>query len=220
MSKIGTIPANSTTTLNVQNLPEFILLLDDSGFVVSRALEVVISGDNNYNISSQALQEAINKIGNAGVLADFTVFPLAQIANGGVGNKQVDITITNNSASVLEVFGFSTSNNDGTIVRASQSTIVANSNDTYSNFESLVFTNSNVLNVEVEFASGWKDRYTKIELDALLSKLVPSIENLGFPFGSLVTAIDNRLGFIKSVRIFANEDGNVTVVKKSYVSLP
>lgn len=219
MSKIGDIPANSTVTFNEQNLPEFLAIGQptESAFAqIGFALQVNISGDLTYNATSQGLNEAIMGIGNAGNANGNQQF-ICQIANGGVGNKQVDITITNNTANAVELYGWSTSRNDGTVVKFDSSTIVGGSNAVYSSFEALAFQTANVESVEMEFVDGWKDRYSVDELFALYSML--NYFTISVEAGSTI-ALDNRLGFIKSARIYASESGNVGVAKKSYTVTP
>jgi hypothetical protein len=160
MGQIGIIPASATETFNIQNLPEFILMGTNGD--IHGAMEVTISGEPTFIVSDRTLSAALAAIGNAGDLNNFFVSKLQQIANGGVGNKNVSLRITNPTAAPLPIFGFSTSKNDGTAVKANQSVVVSSSN---------------------------------------------------------VVAIDNRLGFIQSARIYGTTGGNVTVAKKSYMAI-
>lgn len=216
MALLGTIASLSTETLNIQNLPEFLQFGTEA--VDTVGLEVTVSGRLLISVTNPNLWGAINGVGMAGNLSRTQVIFLAQIANGGKGNENVEIRVTNSGLADLPVYGYSTSKNDGTAVLVNQSTVVANSNDEFKGFESLAFVNANVDTVQVEFADGWSDRFTVEELGTLLGKLTPALVT-GNTIVDTCTTIDNRLGFISSIRVYAADTGNVAVASKKYTYL-
>ena len=214
MSLIATIPASTKQTINIQNLYEFIVLGEvNSAF--SADIEVDVKGTNRIRAKSPQIK-TLNAIGCAGVLtAGLVAQNLVHVANGGQGNEQVQLTIDNKAITALKIYGFSTSNNNGTVVKVQESSIVANSSETYTGFEALIFDQTNVADVQITFADGWSDRLTKTELRSLLAKLNPAIQDLNLIAGNNLV-IDNRLDYVQSIRIYASSSGSIPVLSKSY----
>lgn len=214
MSLIATIPASTKQTLNLQNLYEFLVIgLVDSEFNAN--IELDVRGTNRIRGKATQLK-TLNAIGSAGVLSE--VHPasnILQVANGGQGNEQVQVTIDNLAETSLNIYGFSTSNNNGTVCKVQESSIVSNSSETYAGFEALIFDGTNLQDVQIEFADGWTDRLTSAELRSLLAKLTPALYANDL-IQSAQHCIDNRLDYVKSVRIFSSSGGAVNVLSKSY----
>jgi hypothetical protein len=214
MSLIQVIPASTEVTFNVQNIYEFVQI----GAIGSNPvadLTVIISGKQRITATASLLK-TINGIGMAGQGASGVVVAnVTQVANGGKGNEQVQITVNNTVATPVNVYGFSTSVNNGTCVVMNESSVVANSNDTYEDFEALAFGTANFDNAQIEFADGWSDRLSLEELKGLLAKLTPALSLTDLVVAGFL-AIDNRLGFIKSIKIYANSGGAINVLSKTY----
>lgn len=227
MPLLRILPPDSTETYSLQNIYEYLVLgsiADTEGNLTNNFsnIELTISGRQRQNIRNTVLLKLINLIISNNSYSDpeAAVFPQANIlhcAIGGMGNVQTELKITNpNATQELKIFGFSTAKNAGAVVRLDESRIVANSSEDYQGFEALAFQTIGFESAQIEFEDGWSDKLTLTDLTALLQLLTKTTI-----IGSGGIAIDNRLGIIKTVRLYTDGAGGngIQVLEKSYEAI-
>lgn len=210
MSLLGTIAASSQDTLSIQNLPEVLVIDDVDADNVLDRLSVRISGQPLIDISNQSLIGAYGKLNNAGILgADVKVALVYPIALGKMNNKEVEITLSNTSASAISVYGFGTAKSNIARKVATQ-TVNDGSNAEYMGFDALIFDPANVDTVEIEFNNGFRDTFRPQEIKALMSKIAVALDEDGLLNGNL--ALINTLNTFKSAQIYST-GGDTTVLR-------
>lgn len=199
MAQIGTLAANAETVLNLQFLPEF-LVIGSISSTEDYTVESIISGKSRIVATDGLLNRALNSVQNAGVADRASV--IQPLANGGKGDVTVQLRIFNPAATPIALFGASTGKNDGTVITRSTSQIDANSNQEYKNFDKLAFRRDNVQSVQIEWVNGWSDRFTPSELAAILAKMTPYLPGSSGIVDPVVV-LDNSAGIFKSVRVYS-----------------
>jgi hypothetical protein len=216
MSQIGVLTASTSTLFNLDYLPERLLVSDiDKNALVSN-LSVVCAGRQLMSITAAARIAALGKFDQGAFLGTSQLTPnWLRLAATRI-NKAATINVTNAGATTPSVYAASTMK--GNIARtAVEQTINASANQTFTEFEALIFDASNLLRVNLTFADGFNDDFSPVEIDALFAS-----ENVTDADGKL-----NGLSCIKADRvgnndvvqavIYTTSGGNITVLKSAYV---
>lgn len=211
---IGQTIVNGTATINLEFLPEFIIIgdpLDNTANLLPSALQVNVSGVNTIELQSTALIKAFAaRMGNlsekgtglaTGAVRRGKVYRLAY---GGATQARTQIQITQPAGGAAQqVYGFSTYKDGRVCVRAAQTQVNAQSSLMFDSFDDLVVDGS-IANAQVTFTSGWTEQVVESEIKALntmMKALDPDLTMgdlpLYFPNGS-----GNGDRVYQSVRIF------------------
>ena len=102
--------------------------------------------------------------------------------------------------------------------RAVEQSINASANATFDTFEALFYDPTNVLRIQVIFANGYSDEYTKNEIDALYSAYHVADAD-GRLNGLSCIDSDSLGGQIAQVTIYNGSGGATVVLKTDYVQL-
>jgi hypothetical protein len=132
-------------------------------------------------------------------------------------NKQTTINVTNSGAGTESVEAVST-NISGIARRAVEQSINASANATFDTFEALFYDPANVLRIQVIFANGFSDEYTKNEIDALYAAYHVADAD-GRLNGLSCIDSDSLGGQIAQVTIYNGSGGATVVLKTDYVQL-
>lgn len=166
-----------------------------------RGLKVNIGGETTIDIQVVALVDFYQKVSNR--ICGSVIGLVMRIATGRIYNKTVNITFTNDAATVPNIY-WNSQNSNGRPIYAKQDGIIANSSKEISglDFAFLAVTPSaNVGSFDLTFKDNTQQRYTVVEADALFAKTNDTEAN--GRLNSVVTGFDNMRGNIKSVKINA-----------------
>lgn len=210
--------ADEVTTIDLQWVPQFLLVGDVMTDLPLKALSWNIAGDEKVHIGAQALIQAFSKLKmNALLGADVQIGQILQIADGYIPDQQFQLRLTNVGADVPDIFAFSLNFYQGKVMVASPAVINDGASQGFSDFMALQFDATNVTRVEITFfdpdtGQSFQDSLTPVELDAMFST-----QNQADANGQLsaITTIDGTAIMYdgmrpKSVRIYAS-GANVTV---------
>jgi hypothetical protein len=147
--------------------------------------------------------------------ADVKVGLLFKMANGFIPDQNVIIDLTNSGANTPVVYGFSTNRRNGVPVVSGMEQVIVDSSLEWDNtdpsrsFTALFFESTNLDYAQVEFVDGYSVPLNALELNAIFA-----IENQTDADGQLnaVTVIDNQLGNIKKITLWA-VTGNLSVAR-------
>lgn len=214
---IGQTVVGGTVTLNPQFLPEFLVIGSVSNVTGNNAptsLNVTIDGTPRISIPSAALVRAFGAFGGlwatgvaAGGTRDLAIY---RIANGGLGQRNITIQISQGAGGAAQnVYGFTTSKNDGTVVTAKVQTIVANSSMTFDTFDCL-FVDGALSERTLNFKSGWTETILQDELNAINS-LLRVMETEGATIGGLAEVYYNRYQTYSSVKLETGANARVVM---------
>jgi hypothetical protein len=222
MAQIGSLPASGTEVLNLDFLPEYMLVADTANNEQDMAnLSVVTSGVQLMSITNVARIDALAKFDSGAILqyTSGTTSRTASYLKLAVGriNKATTITATNNSAGVRAVFAASTSINN-IARRAVEQSINASANATFDTFEALFYDPTNVLRVNIVFANGYVDEFTDKEINALYAAYHVTDAD-GLLNGLSCIDSDSLGGQIAQVTIYNGSGGATVVLKTDYVQL-
>lgn len=219
MARLGTIPANGNAVLNLDFMPERLLIVDAVTGVQAAAscsqISVVNSGRQVATITGTRIP-AFARLGKQIAGAAQILAETIQLGAGRVtGSTQ--ITIANSTANALNVFGVS-SGFSNLIANYVESSINANANGSYENFAALLLsTPANVDRVNLTFSNGFNDDFNVDELRALLGEFQNTNAN-GQLEGNLVVPNfiwgDNP---IVTAVVFVNSNGNCVVGMQRFV---
>lgn len=208
MALLGNIAANSTGVINLDFVPEQIVVVDSTtGIAVMQnvtQLSIVQSGRQLANLTG-------GRVGAFARLKKF-IYGAAQlmgqwleIAAGRV-NGSTTITITHSTANAVNVYGVSSSFSDQ-LINYVETSINANANQSFDNFSALMLsTPNNIDRVNITFSDGFNDDFTVPELKALISTF-QNTDADGLLNGNL--AIPN-IG-IRTAIVFVNSLGSCVV---------
>lgn len=217
MSQIGVLAPSISTLFNLDYLPERLLIADISNSDTANNLSVVCGGRQLMSITNEKRITALGKLDQGAFFEDPNLTPnWLRLAVTRI-NKACTININNGTTDSPAVYASSTSK--GNIARtAVEQTINASANQSFTEFEALIFDSSNLLRVNLTFADGFNDDYSPEEIDALFAS-----ENVSDAGGKL-----NTLSVIKSDRpnndiiqavLYSNSSGPITVLKTAYIAL-
>lgn len=212
--EIGSLVASTTTTLNRDYTPAFVLIGGINEDVVLDALTVTVDGDVTININGQANVQAFAKYLQSSLLgADVKIGMLLKVASGDIPSK-LQLRLSNAGVTTPTVYGFSASKSKAVPVRAAQQTIQANDSVTYGGgFQALIIDETNLDYAQINFKDGHQDKLTVEELKAYFNLLNPSDAD-GLLAGQLV--VDNKGRNIAKISLYTTSGGTmtVTVVKR------
>lgn len=217
MAQIGNLTASSSSVFNLDFLPErFLIATTDTDQPLSQ-ISVVTSGTQLFSITAAARVRAVAKFDQGATLgADVKVPMWLKLSTGRV-NKQTTINVTNSGAGTESVEAVST-NISGIARRAVEQSINASANATFDTFEALFYDPTNVLRIQVIFANGYSDEYTKNEIDALYAAYHVADAD-GRLNGLSCIDSDSLGGQIAQVTIYNGSGGATVVLKTDYVQL-
>jgi hypothetical protein len=217
MAQIGNLTASASSVFNLDFLPErFLIATTDTDQPLSQ-ISVVTSGTQLFSITSAARVRAVAKFDQGATLgADVKVPMWLKLSTGRV-NKQTTINVTNSGAGTESVEAVST-NISGIARRAVEQSINASANATFDTFEALFYDPTNVLRIQVIFANGYSDEYTKNEIDALYAAYHVADAD-GRLNGLSCIDSDSLGGQIAQVTIYNGSGGATVVLKTDYVQL-
>jgi len=217
MAQIGNLTASASSVFNLDFLPErFLIASTDTDQPLSQ-ISVVTSGTQLFSITSAARVRAVAKFDQGATLgADVKVPMWLKLSTGRV-NKQTTINVTNSGAGTESVEAVST-NISGIARRAVEQSINASANATFDTFEALFYDPTNVLRIQVIFANGYSDEYTKNEIDALYAAYHVADAD-GRLNGLSCIDSDSLGGQIAQVTIYNGSGGATVVLKTDYVQL-
>lgn len=217
MAQIGNLTASSSSVFNLDFLPErFLIGTTDLDQPLSQ-ISVVTSGTQLFSITSAARIRAVGKFDQGATLgADVKVPMWLKLSTGRI-NKQTTINVTNSGAGTESVEAVST-NISAIARRAVEQSINASANATFDTFEALFYDPTNVLRIQVIFANGFSDEYTKNEIDALYAAYHVADAD-GRLNGLSCIDSDSLGGQIAQVTIYNGSGGATVVLKTDYVQL-
>ena len=217
MAQIGNLTASASSVFNLDFLPErFLIASTDTDQPLSQ-ISVVTSGTQLFSITSAARIRAVAKFDQGATLgADVKVPMWLKLSTGRI-NKQTTINVTNSGAGTESVEAVST-NISAIGRRAVEQSINASANATFDTFEALFYDPTNVLRIQVIFANGYSDEYTKNEIDALYSAYHVADAD-GRLNGLSCIDSDSLGGQIAQVTIYNGSGGATVVLKTDYVQL-
>lgn len=218
MALLGQIPATSTGVINLDYVPEQLLVVDATtgafAFANVTALSLVQSGRQLATITGTRTG-GMAKLGALINGSSQALTQLLELAKGRV-NGSATLTITSNSANILNVYGFS-SGFSRDMANYIETSINANANQSFSGFDALLLsTPANIDRVNITFADGFNDDFKPEELQAILGQLQNS-ENLGLLSGALVVA--NFGGQIANAVVYVNGSGSCVVGVKRTINV-
>ena len=225
MSLIGSFPASSSAVFNLDFLPEYVLI--GSTASASQALSsfsVVTSGVQLMSITSVERLTALSKFDSGAILDEGTTAGTTnsktasylKLATGRI-NKATTINGTNGLA-VARNFYAASSNITNVARRAVEQSINASANATFSDFEALIFSNTNILRAQITWANGFTDEFTPDEIDALYARYHVA-DSSGYLETLAVIDADSGAGLISQVVLFNGSGGATVVLKTDYVVL-
>ena len=217
MAQIGNLTASASSVFNLDFLPErFLIASTDTDQPLSQ-ISVVTSGTQLFSITAAARIRAVAKFDQGATLgADVKVPMWLKLSTGRI-NKQTSINVTNSGAGTESVEAVST-NISSIARRAVEQSINASANATFDTFEALFYDPTNVLRIQVIFANGYSDEYTKNEIDALYAAYHVADAD-GRLNGLSVIDSDSLGGQIAQVTIYNGSGGATVVLKTDYVQL-
>jgi hypothetical protein len=217
MAQIGNLTASASSVFNLDFLPErFLIASTDTDQPLSQ-ISVVTSGTQLFSITAAARIRAVAKFDQGATLgADVKVPMWLKLSTGRV-NKQTTINVTNSGAGTESVEAVST-NISAIARRAVEQSINASANATFDTFEALFYDPTNVLRIQVNFANGYSDEYTKNEIDALYAAYHVADAD-GRLNGLSCIDSDSLGGQISQVTIYNGAGGATVVLKTDYVQL-
>jgi hypothetical protein len=223
MALIGSFAASSSAVFNLDFLPEKFLIGNaaDGNQSLSN-FSVVTSGIQLMSITNVDRLTALAKFDSGAILSDPTnpgrsaTSSYLRLATGRI-NKASTITGTNSTLAVQDVYAAST-NISNIARRAVEQSINPSANATFENFESLIFSATNILRAQITFANGFSDEYSVPELRALYSNFHVSDRN-GDLEDQTVIAADSGAGLIAQVVLYNGAGGSTVVLKSDYVQI-
>jgi hypothetical protein len=225
MAFIGQFPASASAVFNLDFLPEKVLVSGTSAATQSLTnFSVVCSGQQLMSITDVTRLTALAKFDSGAILDDpatpgsvnSQTASYLRLATGRI-NKATTITGTNGVASARDFFAAST-NISNVARRAVEQSINPSANATFNNFESLIFSETNVLRAVITFANGFVDEYSVNEITALYANYHVSDQG-GKLEGLLCIDADSGAGLISQVTLFTSAGGSTVVLKSDYVQL-
>lgn len=217
MAQIGTMTgtAGAVTTLNLPYCPEYLIVGNtSSGTFELTNFSVSINGQSTIELIGADDIDAVAQIRSHSAQDQSTTEALMMalpLSNGQI-NAPTLIRLTNEATGTDAIYGVSSG--VGTApYRYSQFTINATSNQQFSEFDSLLINSSptNIDNIEIQWADGFKDRYAPEELPVLWRSLYGSALNSQFSSNGDIAFINNEDGNIANCTIYTNSSGSATV---------
>ena len=220
MAQIGTMTtgAGVVTSINLPYCPQY-LLVDNSytGTFDITNIDVSINGQSTVSLIGADDIDAVGQIRSHGaqtlsaVAGDGGLIMALELANGQI-NAPTLIRLTNEGANTNAIYGVS-AGVGSSAYRYSQFTVNATSNQTFSEFDSVLINSSpdNIDSIEIQWVDGYKDRYDPLELPALWRNLYSAQFNSQFgPATGDIAWINNEDGNIANCTVYTNATGSAT----------
>lgn len=187
MAQIGTIAASTTTTLDLSYYPQFFQIGDVVNALDITSLTTTARGKTLINLGLNTYIATLAKLEMSALLdgANSTLPKGIWLADGRIPG-QATITVANNTAGTAAAQAFSLGTSEANVARtASVTPVVANGNDTFSDFDCLFMLPTNVSKFQVTFDDGWSEELTVAEMAALYARNFP-VEATGYVNGCVV----------------------------------
>ena len=213
MAQIGSLLASTNQTFNLDFLPSVMVIENVSTDLPVTNLSVVTGGVQLMSVTSAARLQALAKFQNGGLLGTTVAVSQSLALALGRVNKQTTINATNGEPTTPAVYV--ASGNKSTIARqATETSINASANGSFSNFEALFFLPVNVIRAQINFSNGFSDEFTTDELVALYAR-----EAVTDTDGLLSGHVCIPGAQIDRVTLFNGSGGSTVVLMSSYTEL-
>ena len=215
MAQIGTMTtgAGVVTSINLPYCPQY-LLIDNSyssTFDLTN-IDVSINGQSTVSLIGADDIDAVAQIRShdAGTTNTDGLIMALELANGQI-NAPTLIRLTNEGVNTNAIYGVSAGVGTSAY-RYSQFTVNATSNQTFSEFDSVLINSSpaNIDSIEIQWVDGFKDRFNSYELPALWRNLYSAQTNSQFAGQSDIAWINNEDGNIANCTVYTNATGSAT----------
>ena len=217
MAQIGTMTtgAGVVTSINLPYCPQY-LVIDNtySGTFDLTNIDVSINGQSTISLIGADDIDAVAQIrSHAGLDTNTTneaLLMALELADGQI-NAPTLIRLTNEGSNTNAIY--CVSGGVGTSAyRYSQFTVNATSNQTFSEFDSVLINSAptNIDSIEIQWVDGFKDRYDARELPVLWRHLYGAEENGQFLGGADIAFINNEDGNIANCTVYTNSSGSAT----------
>jgi hypothetical protein len=164
MAKLGDFAASTTTTIQVNYLPQFIFIPDVTSNPTKLQVDVLGAG-TIVNLDEAGIQ-VMNFLNAKGSVTNGI---LIQVSNGLIPNKTVDITITNAVAGTISAYGFNPDGRGNAYAMYEKNTVLAGSGFTFDKFGVVGFDSPTATDIfNVVYADGTEDSLSVEELEAYL----------------------------------------------------
>ena len=216
MAQIGTMTtgAGVVTSINLPYCPQYLLI--DNSYSTTFDLtniDVSINGQSTVSLIGADDIDAVASIrsqdAGAANAADGLIMAM-ELANGQIDAPTL-IRLTNEGANTNAIYGVS--QGVGTSAyRYSQFTVNATSNQTFSEFDSVLINSSptNIDSIEIQWVDGFKDRFDPLELPALFRNQYSAYDNSQFSATADIAFINNEDGNIANITCYTNATGSAT----------
>lgn len=160
--KIGELAASTTTTINLTWLPQYLYMVLST---VATAFKITVYGDG---VISDLDGNGLDTFGQQRLVGQETNAYTIALANGIIKNKNVEITITNAVAAVVDVYGIVREDGD-VYVQTMRQQVLANSGADFVDFALLGFPSAAAGDIfTVTFEDGTVHTLNRLELTAML----------------------------------------------------
>lgn len=158
MSQIGTLTtgASVVTTINLQYVPEFIIVGNSFTDASLSGVSWNVSGKELVNVAGANPVYAFGRFKNNGDLTNQVVNTIFTTGYGYLPNQQFQLRLTNAGVTTPAIYAFSRRRGNGRVITASQQVVINGANQRYSNFLALQFLQTNVSRIDIE----WKNAQT------------------------------------------------------------
>lgn len=216
MAQIGTqtTGAGVVTALNLPYCPQYLII--DSTFAASfdiTAIDVSINGQSTVSLIGADDIDACSEIKShacSSQTAGGNMMAL-ELSDGEI-NASTLIRLTNEGSNTNAIYGVSKQVGSAPY-RISQFTINATSNQIFQSYDYLLLNSSpaNIDSVEIQWSSGYKNRFAPQELPVLFRNQYAAVESSKFSASTDISWINNEDGLIVSTTIYTNSSGSSTV---------
>ena len=212
MAQIGTMTtgAGVVTSINLPYCPQYLIVNNTStGTFDLTNFDVSINGQSTISLIGADDIDAVAQIRSHASDTDALMMAL-DLADGQI-NAPTLIRLTNEGANTNAIYGVSSAVGSSAY-RYSQFTVNATSNQTFSEFDSVLLNSSptNIDSIEIQWVDGFKDRYDPLELPSLFRSLYGSLANSQFSTNGDIAFINNEDGNIANCTVYTNASGSAT----------
>lgn len=211
MAQIGTMTtgAGVVTSINLPYCPQYLVIDDTSETTLDLTnIDVSINGQSTISLIGADDIDAVASIRSHRDVN--TIIKGLELANGQI-NAPTLIRLTNEGANTNAIFGVSSAVGSSAY-RYSQFTVNATSNQTFSEFDSVLINSSptNIDSIEIQWVDGFKDRYAPEELPMLWRTLYNANLHAQFSSTGDIAFINNEDGNIANCTVYTNATGSAT----------
>jgi len=213
MAQIGTMAtgAGVVTSINLPYCPQYLII--DKAWASSldlTNLDVSINGQSTISLIGADDIDAVAQIRHQVSGAGAGPYAVMELANGQI-NAPTLLRLTQEGDNTNSIFGVS-SGVGTSAYRYSQFTVNATSNQTFSEFDSVLINSSptNIDSVEIQWVDGYSDRFSPKELPALFASLYSANAEAQYSAGNDIAFINNEDGNIANITCYTNASGSAT----------